>query len=172
MSEQAQPASADHRKLGRALKLFDSFEEIGPGLPIWLPDGAAIRAVLESYAVEAERRAGYQHVYSPVLAKRELYEQSGHWQHYHDDMFPAMRVGSDDVVLRPMLCPHHVLVYKSESRSYRQLPIQIGEIGGHTATNYLVRSVACRVSVEWRSTTDISSAGRISSKPRSRHPWG
>lgn len=125
-----QPPPADHRKLGRALKLFDSFEEIGPGLPIWLPDGAVIRAVLESYALEAERRAGYQHVYSPVLAKRELYEQSGHWQHYHEDMFPAMRVGNEDVVLRPMLCPHHVLVYKSEPRSYRQLPVRIGEIGG------------------------------------------
>lgn len=121
---------ADHRKLGRALKLFDSYEEIGAGLPIWLPNGAAIRTVLERYVIEMERQAGYKHVYSPVLAKRELYEQSGHWQHYHEDMFPPMKIGSEDVVLRPMLCPHHVLVYRSEARSYRQLPVRIGEFGG------------------------------------------
>lgn len=120
----------DHRKLGRALKLFDSYDELGPGLPIWLPDGAVIRKQIEDYAYGLECRAGYQHVYSPVLAKRELYEQSGHWEHYHDDMFPPMRVGGDEVVLRPMMCPHHVLVYKSERRSYRQLPLRIGEIGG------------------------------------------
>jgi threonyl-tRNA synthetase len=122
--------AADHRKLGRALKLFDSFDEIGAGLPIWLPNGAAIRSVLERYVMEQERQAGYKHVYSPVLAKRELYERSGHWQHYHDDMFPPMRIGNEDVVLRPMLCPHHVLVYKSEAHSYRQLPLRIGEVGG------------------------------------------
>ncbi len=122
--------NSDHRKLGRALKLFASFDSIGPGLPVWLPDGAMIRSILERYVIDLERAAGYQHVYSPVLAKRELYERSGHWQHYHADMFPSMKIGTDDVVLRPMLCPHHVLVYQSEPRSYRQLPIRIGEVGG------------------------------------------
>ncbi len=130
MNADEQLSSADHRKLGRALRLFASFDEVGSGLPIWLPDGAVIRAVLEQYVIEKERAAGYQHVYSPVLAKRDLYEQSGHWQHYHDDMFPPMKLGSEEVVLRPMMCPHHVLVYKSQSRSYRQLPVRIAEIGG------------------------------------------
>lgn len=130
MSEDSINQSADHRKLGRSLKLFASYDAIGPGLPIWLPDGAMIRSILERYVVDMERAAGYQHVYSPVLAKRELYEQSGHWQHYHEDMFPAMKVGSDEVVLRPMLCPHHVLVYQAEPRSYRQMPVRIAEVGG------------------------------------------
>lgn len=120
----------DHRRLGRELGLFDTDPLIGAGLPYWLPDGAVVRHTLEEYIREAERAAGYRHVYSPVLGKRELYEISGHWAHYSDDMFPPMRLGSEQVVLRPSLCPHHALVYRSRSRSYRELPLRIAELGG------------------------------------------
>ncbi|CAG7645680.1 threonine--tRNA ligase [Actinacidiphila bryophytorum] len=120
----------DHRKLGRELSLFDTDPLIGAGLPYWLPDGAAVRHALEEYIREAERRAGYRHVYSPVLGKRELYEVSGHWSHYSDDMFPPMDVGGEQLVLRPSLCPHHALMYRRRAHSYRELPLRIAEIGG------------------------------------------
>jgi threonyl-tRNA synthetase len=107
----------DHRKLGRELGLFDTDPLIGAGLPYWLPAGAAVRHALEEYLRELERRAGYQHVYSPVLGKRELYEISGHWSHYRDGMYPPMEVGGEQVVLRPSLCPHHALLYRSRGRS-------------------------------------------------------
>ncbi len=103
---------------------------IGAGLPYWLPDGAAVRHALEEYIRSAEARAGYQHVYSPVLGKRELYEISGHWSHYRDDMFPPMDLGGEQVVLRPSLCPHHAVIYRSRSRSYRELPLRMAELGG------------------------------------------
>nr|WP_263636775.1 threonine--tRNA ligase [Streptomyces sp. CoH27] len=105
---------------------------MGAGLPYWLPDGAVVRHTLEEYIREAERRAGYRHVYSPALGKRELYEISGHWGHYRDDMYPAMRLGaeeSEEIVLRPSLCPHHALIYRSRSHSYRELPLRIAELG-------------------------------------------
>ena len=120
----------DHRKLGRELGLFDSDPLIGAGLPYWLPAGAAVRRALESYIAEVERRNGYQQVYSPVLAKRELYEISGHWDKYHDDMFPPMDVGGEQLVLRPSICPHHALMYRSRSHSYRELPLRLSELGG------------------------------------------
>ena len=120
----------DHRKLGRELDLFDTDPLIGSGLPYWRPDGAAVRHALEEYIREVERRAGYQHVYSPVLGKKELYEISGHWSHYRDDMFPPMEVGGEQVVLRPSLCPHHALIYRSRGHSYRELPLRIAELGG------------------------------------------
>ena len=120
----------DHRQLGRELGLFDSDPLIGAGLPYWLPAGAAIRHAIEEFVREVERRAGYQHVYSPVLGKRELYEISGHWAHYRDDMFPPMGAGSDQMVLRPSLCPHHALIYRSRQRSYRELPLRLAELGG------------------------------------------
>ncbi|GGV44664.1 threonine--tRNA ligase [Streptomyces griseoflavus] len=120
----------DHRRLGRELGLFDTDPLIGAGLPYWLPDGAALRHTLEEYIRAAERRAGYQHVYSPVLGKRELYEISGHWEHYSDDMFPPMELGGEQVVLRPSLCPHHAVIYRSRSRSYRELPLRMAELGG------------------------------------------
>lgn len=119
----------DHRRLGRELELFDTDPLMGAGLPYWLPDGAVVRHTLEEYVREAEHRAGYRHVYSPVLGKRELYEISGHWEHYRDDMFPPMELGAEEVVLRPSLCPHHALVYRSRSRSYRELPLRIAELG-------------------------------------------
>jgi threonyl-tRNA synthetase len=121
----------DHRKLGRELELFHSDPLAGAGLPIWLPAGAAARHAVEEYIREEERRAGYQHVYSPPVAKRQLYELSGHLPHFADDMFPLMRLSSDDeFALRPALCPHHALVYRSRGRSYRDLPLRIAELGG------------------------------------------
>jgi threonyl-tRNA synthetase len=120
----------DHRKLGRELELFDTDPLIGAGLPYWLPAGAAIRHALEEYVYDLERRAGYQHVHSPVLGKRELYEISGHWDHYRDGMYPPMQIGSEQMVLRPSLCPHHALICRSRSRSYRDLPLRIAELGG------------------------------------------
>ncbi|MGW3724453.1 threonine--tRNA ligase [Streptomyces sp. NPDC000851] len=119
----------DHRRLGRDLDLFDTDPLMGAGLPYWLPDGAVVRHTLEEYIREAERVAGYRHVYSPVLGKRELYEISGHWSHYSDDMFPPMELGAEEVVLRPSLCPHHALIYRSRSHSYRELPLRIAELG-------------------------------------------
>jgi threonyl-tRNA synthetase len=120
----------DHRKLGRELELFDTDPLIGAGLPYWRPAGAAIRHALEEYVYDLERRAGYQHVHSPVLAKRELYEISGHWDHYRDGMYPPMRLGADEVVLRPSLCPHHAIIFRSRGHSYRELPLRIAELGG------------------------------------------
>ncbi len=120
----------DHRRLGRELGLFDTDPLMGAGLPYWLPDGATVRHVLEEYIREAEREAGYRHVYSPVLGKRELYEISGHWSHYSDDMFPPMELGAEQMVLRPSLCPHHALIYRSRSHSYRELPYRMAELGG------------------------------------------
>ncbi|CAL9496987.1 threonine--tRNA ligase [Streptomyces sp. enrichment culture] len=120
----------DHRRLGRELGLFDTDPLMGAGLPYWLPDGALVRHTLEEYVREAERAAGYRHVHSPVLGKRELYEISGHWDHYRDDMFPPMELGAEQVLLRPSLCPHHALIYRSRSRSYRELPLRIAELGG------------------------------------------
>jgi threonyl-tRNA synthetase len=121
----------DHRKLGRELELFHSDPLAGAGLPIWLPAGAAARHAIEEYIREEERRAGYQHVYSPPLAKRQLFEMSGHLSHFADDMFPVMRMSEDDeLVLRPSMCPHHALVFRSRGRSYRDLPLRIAELGG------------------------------------------
>ncbi|MFI6576071.1 threonine--tRNA ligase [Nocardiopsis sp. NPDC050513] len=129
-AEREETTVHDHRKLGRELHLFDTDPLIGAGLPYWLPDGATVRHTLEEYVRDAERRAGYRHVYSPVLGKRELYEISGHWSHYSDDMFPPMELGSEQVVLRPSLCPHHALVFRSRPRSHRDLPLRIAELGG------------------------------------------
>ncbi len=120
----------DHRRLGRELGLFDTDVLMGAGLPYWLPDGAAIRHALEDYVRELERQAGYQHVYSPVLGKRELYEISGHWSHYRDGMYPSMSVGGEEVVLRPSMCPHHALIFRSRAHSYRELPLRMAELGG------------------------------------------
>jgi threonyl-tRNA synthetase len=139
--------SIDHRRIGQELGLFALDEQLGAGLPMWLPRGAAIRRELESFVLELERRAGYQHVYTPPLAKRALYEQSGHWDHFRDDMFPPMRAGraadeganaesesesesdSESLVLRPMNCPHHMRVFAQGERSYRELPLRIAELG-------------------------------------------
>lgn len=118
----------DHRKIGKDLKLFMTHPLVGAGLPMYLPDGATIRRVLERYIQDKELRLGYSHVYTPSLATINLYKTSGHWDHYKDDMFPMMKMENEELVLRPMNCPHHMLIYKSEMRSYRDLPIKIGEL--------------------------------------------
>nr|BFE63388.1 threonine--tRNA ligase [Dactylosporangium thailandense] len=121
----------DHRKLGRELELFHSDPLVGAGLPLWLPRGAAARRAVEDYLLDLERRHGYRHVYSPPLAKAEMYHRSGHLPHYADDMFPPMALDADNAfVLRPSLCPHHAAVFAARGRSYRELPLRIGEIGG------------------------------------------
>ena len=119
----------DHRKLGRELELFHSDPLVGAGLPIWLPAGAAARHAVEVYIREEERRQGYQHVYSPPLAKREMYERSGHLAKFDDDMFPPMADGEEELMLRPSICPHHAMVYKSRGRSFRDLPLRVAELG-------------------------------------------
>jgi len=119
----------DHRRIGKELGLFTVSDQVGSGLPLWLPKGATIRRLLEDYILEKERRAGYQHVYTPDLAKVDLYVRSGHWAHYHEDMFPAMDMETEQLVLRPMNCPHHILVYESKKHSYRDLPVRIAELG-------------------------------------------
>jgi threonyl-tRNA synthetase len=119
----------DHRKLGRDLELFCSDPLVGAGLPIWLPAGAAARHAVECYIREEERLAGYQHVNSPPLAKRAMYERSGHLPHFVEDMFASMP-DDDDLVLRPSICPHHAVVFAARGRSYRELPLRIAELGG------------------------------------------
>ena len=119
----------DHRRLGRELELFTTHELIGAGLPLWLPKGATVRRMLEEFITDLERQAGYQHVYTPHLAKKELYVKSGHWDHFKDDMFPPMALEHEETVLRPMNCPHHILIYDSKLHSYRDLPIRIAELG-------------------------------------------
>ncbi len=118
----------DHRKLGKELELFMNHELVGPGLPLWLPNGAVVRTELENYIRNKERKLGYQHVYTPCLASTELYKISGHWDHYKDDMFPVMEMDKEEMVLRPMNCPHHMLIFKNKIHSYRDLPIRIGEL--------------------------------------------
>jgi threonyl-tRNA synthetase len=121
----------DHRKLGRELELFCSDPLSGAGLPIWLPAGAAARHAVEEYVYERQRRAGYQHVVSPPLGRRQLFELSGHAEHFADEMFPPMPMSADDeLVLRPSLCPHHALVFAARGRSYRELPLRFAELGG------------------------------------------
>ncbi|MFL6463265.1 MAG: threonine--tRNA ligase [Bryobacteraceae bacterium] len=119
----------DHRRIGKELELFTVNELVGAGLPLWLPQGATVRRVLEEYILDKERRTGYQHVYTPALAKVDLYKVSGHWEHYHEDMFPPMDLENEQMVLRPMNCPHHILIYKSKMRSYRDLPVRLAELG-------------------------------------------
>lgn len=119
----------DHRKLGKELNIFTFNNLVGQGLPIWLPKGATVRRTLERYIVDIEERLGYQHVYTPVLGNVDLYKTSGHWDHYQDDIFPKMAIDTEEFILRPMNCPHHMMVYKSDMHSYRDLPIRIAELG-------------------------------------------
>ncbi len=119
----------DHRKLGKELEIFTFNQLVGQGLPIWLPKGAKLRSILERYIVDLEASLGYQHVYTPVLGNVELYKTSGHWEHYQEDMFPKMTIDTEEFVLRPMNCPHHMMIYKSSMHSYRDLPIRIAELG-------------------------------------------
>ena len=118
----------DHRKIGKELDIFMTHELVGSGLPMYLPDGATIRRILERYIQDKEIELGYKHVYTPSLANVDLYKTSGHWDHYKEDMFPVMKMDNEEMVLRPMNCPHHMLIYKNKLHSYRDLPIRIGEL--------------------------------------------
>ena len=118
----------DHRRIGKDLELFMTHPLVGSGLPMYLPNGATIRRILERYIQDKEIAMGYSHVYTPSLANVDLYKTSGHWDHYQEDMFPVMKLDNEELVLRPMNCPHHMLVYKNKMHSYRDLPIRIGEL--------------------------------------------
>ena len=118
----------DHRKIGKDLNLFMTHKWVGSGLPMYLPDGATIRRILERYIQDKELALGYWHVYTPSMANTQLYKISGHWDHYKDDMFPVMKMENEELVLRPMNCPHHMLIYKNSLHSYKDLPIKIGEL--------------------------------------------
>ncbi|HDG7064054.1 TPA: threonine--tRNA ligase [Staphylococcus aureus] len=120
----------DHRKIGKELELFTNSQLVGAGLPLWLPNGATIRLEIERYIVDKEVSMGYDHVYTPVLANVDLYKTSGHWDHYQEDMFPPMQLDeTESMVLRPMNCPHHMMIYANKPHSYRELPIRIAELG-------------------------------------------
>jgi threonyl-tRNA synthetase len=119
----------DHRDLNLDLGVFATDPVVGAGLPLWLPAGAVIRQELEAFARQIAVRDGCQPVYSPVLAKRALFERSGHWAKFRDDMFPPMPVGREELVLRPANCPHHAMIYAAQPRSYRQLPVRLNELG-------------------------------------------
>ncbi|MDI6495313.1 threonine--tRNA ligase [Leuconostoc lactis] len=120
----------DHRTIGRDMDLFFTSQEVGSGLPVWLPNGATVRRQVERYITDKELANGYQHVYTPVLSNLNLYKTSGHWDHYREDMFPPMDMGDGEFLeLRPMNCPSHIMVFKHKPRSYRELPIRIAELG-------------------------------------------
>ena len=118
----------DHRKIGKDLGIFMTHPLVGAGLPMYLPKGATIRRILERYIQDKELEMGYEHVYTPSLATTDLYKTSGHWDHYKDDMFPIMKMDNEELVLRPMNCPHHMLIYKNSLHSYKDLPIKIAEL--------------------------------------------
>ena len=117
----------DHRKIGKDLNIFMSSDLVGKGMPLWLPNGSIIRKQLENYIYEKEQKLGYSHVYTPCVGTVDLYKTSGHWDHYKENMFPSMKVEDEEFVLRPMNCPHHMLVYGNTIHSYKELPIRIGE---------------------------------------------
>ena len=128
LKELEEAKERDHRKIGKDLKIFMTSELVGRGLPLWLPNGYTLWRTLQNYITDKEIKYGYSHVHTPDLGSVELYKTSGHWDHYKDDMFPAMEMDNEAYVLRPMNCPHHMLIYKSKTRSYRDLPIRIGEL--------------------------------------------
>ena len=117
----------DHRRIGKEQEIYMSHDLVGAGMPLWLPNGAIIRKNLENYIYDKERKLGYEHVYTPCVGTVDLYKTSGHWDHYKENMFPVMKVDEEEFVLRPMNCPHHMLIFKNKLRSYRNLPVRIGE---------------------------------------------
>ena len=127
LKELEEAKERDHRKIGKEQELFMSHELVGAGMPMWLPNGALIRKQLENYIYKKERALGYNHVYTPCVGTVDLYKTSGHWDHYKENMFPMMKVDQEEFVLRPMNCPHHMLIYKNKLHSYRDLPVRIGE---------------------------------------------
>ena len=126
--QQEEARARDHRKIGKEMNLFMTDDLIGKGLPMFLPNGYIVWQELENYIKEKERKLGYQHVMTPCVGTVQLYQTSGHWAHYKANMFPAMEVEGENFVLRPMNCPHHMMIYANKPHSYRELPIRIGEI--------------------------------------------
>ena len=118
----------DHRKIGKDMGIFMFADLVGKGLPMWLPNGFIVRRALVDYIMDKEVHLGYKHVMTPSLGNVDLYKTSGHWDHYKDDMFPAMELDNESYVLRPMNCPHHMMIYKNFMHSYRDLPVRIAEI--------------------------------------------
>ena len=127
LAELEEAKERDHRKIGKELEIFMSDDLVGKGMPLWLPKGALVRKQLENYIYEKEQKLGYKHVYTPCVGTVDLYKTSGHWDHYKENMFPVMKVDEEEFVLRPMNCPHHMLIYRNDLHSYRELPIRIGE---------------------------------------------
>ena len=127
LKELEEAKERDHRKIGKDLDIFMNHDLVGKGMPLWLPNGAIVRKQLENYIYKKEQELGYLHVYTPCVGTVDLYKTSGHWDHYKENMFPSMKVDDEEFVLRPMNCPHHMLVYKNKLHSYRDLPIRIGE---------------------------------------------
>lgn len=121
-------AQRDHRKLGKELGIFMFSDLVGRGLPMWLPNGFILRRTLSDYIMNKELALGYKHVMTPSIGSVNLYKTSGHWDHYKDDMFPSMKLDDEEYVLRPMNCPHHMMIYKNSLHSYKDLPIRIAEI--------------------------------------------
>ena len=128
LKQQEEAEKRDHRKIGKELDLFCFSDLVGKGLPLLTPKGAIIRYELEKFIIEEETKRGYLHVYTPDLAKLELYKKSGHWKHYKESMYPPMNIDGEDYILRPMACPHHFMLYNSRPRSYRELPLRYAEI--------------------------------------------
>lgn len=128
MEKQKLAKERDHRKLGKELDLFMISEKVGPGLTIWLPKGAIVRREIENYIVNEQTKRGYEHVYSPHIGRKELWEQSGHWDLYRQKMYSPMEVESEEYLVKPMTCPIHCMVYDSKPRSYRDLPVRIAEV--------------------------------------------
>ncbi len=127
LQELEEASMRDHRKIGKEQEIFMNHDLVGKGMPLWLPNGAIIRKQLENYIYEKEQKMGYLHVYTPCVGTVDLYKTSGHWDHYKENMFPSMKVDDEEFVLRPMNCPHHMLIYGNKLHSYRDLPIRIGE---------------------------------------------
>ncbi len=127
LKELEERKARDHRKIGKELNIFMTHDLVGKGMPLWLPQGSLVRKELENYIYHKENKLGYSHVYTPCVGTVELYKTSGHWDHYQENMFPSMKVDDEEFVLRPMNCPHHMLIYANTIHSYRELPIKIGE---------------------------------------------
>jgi threonyl-tRNA synthetase len=144
----------DHRKIGKQMKLFEFTQETGSGLPIWLPNGFKIRKAIADYIYHEETMLGYEHVLTPDIGVKKLYEISGHWEHYSENMFPVMERNGEEFVLRPMTCPHHCMVYRSEIRSYRDLPVKIAEFG----TQHRYEASGALIGLERVRTMNLSDA--------------
>ena len=127
LKELEEAKERDHRKIGKDLEIYMTSPLVGAGMPLWLPNGSIVRKQLENYIYKKEQALGYDHVYTPCVGTKQLYVTSGHWDHYQKNMFPLMKVDDEEFVLRPMNCPHHMLVYKNKLHSYRDLPVRIGE---------------------------------------------